>query len=79
MYAQADLRLCWSHIPHCWKSHVVAQIYLVFSLKKVNILYIFHVNNLIADYLNVISSLIWFLKAVTKFEKVAGYKFFIAF
>ena len=21
---QADLRLCWSHIPHCWKSHVVA-------------------------------------------------------
>ena len=25
-YAQADLRLCWSHIPHCWKSHVVAQI-----------------------------------------------------
>ena len=21
-YAQADLRLCWSHIPHCWKSHV---------------------------------------------------------
>ena len=27
MYAQADLRLCWSHIPHCWKSHVTAQIY----------------------------------------------------
>ena len=25
-YAQADLRLCWSHIPHCWKSHVTAQI-----------------------------------------------------
>ena len=25
-YAQADLRLCWSHIPHCWKSHVVAHI-----------------------------------------------------
>ena len=23
-YAQADLRLWWSHIPHCWKSHVVA-------------------------------------------------------
>ena len=23
-YAQADLRLCWSHIPHCWKSHVAA-------------------------------------------------------
>ena len=26
-YAQADLRLCWSHIPHCWKSHVTAQIW----------------------------------------------------
>ena len=26
-YAHADLRLCWSHIPHCWKSHVAAQLY----------------------------------------------------
>ena len=25
-YAQADLSLCWSHIPHCWKSHVAAHI-----------------------------------------------------
>ena len=25
-HAQADLRLCWSHIPHCWKSHVMAQL-----------------------------------------------------
>ena len=23
-YAQAGLRLCWLHIPHCWKSHVAA-------------------------------------------------------
>ena len=23
-YAQADLRLCLSNIPHCWKSHVTA-------------------------------------------------------
>ena len=23
-YAQADLKLCWSYIPHCWKSHVAA-------------------------------------------------------
>ena len=23
-YAQADLRLCWPHIPHCWKSLAVA-------------------------------------------------------
>ena len=22
----ADLRLCWSHIPHCWKSHAAAHI-----------------------------------------------------
>ena len=25
-YAQAGLRLCWSHIPHCWKSHALAQL-----------------------------------------------------
>ena len=25
-YAQAGLSLCWSHIPHCWKSHVSAHI-----------------------------------------------------
>ena len=23
-YAQAGLRLCWSHIPNCWKSHALA-------------------------------------------------------
>ena len=26
-YAQSDLRLRWSHIPHCWTSHVAAQIF----------------------------------------------------
>ena len=26
-YVQAGLSLCWSHIPHCWKSHVTAHIY----------------------------------------------------
>ena len=31
-YAQADLWLCWSHIPHCWKSHVVAHIFAKQSL-----------------------------------------------
>ena len=25
-YVQADLRLCWSHIPHCWKSHSTAHL-----------------------------------------------------
>ena len=27
-YAQADLSLCWSHIPHSWKSHALAHIKL---------------------------------------------------
>ena len=27
-YAQAGLSLCWSHIPHCWKSHVAAHLYM---------------------------------------------------
>ena len=26
-YAQADLRLWWQHIPHCWKSRVTTQMY----------------------------------------------------
>ena len=30
---QADLRLCWSHMPHCWKSHAVAQLLLYDSDK----------------------------------------------
>ena len=25
-YAQADLRVGWSHIPHCWKSHALTHI-----------------------------------------------------
>ena len=37
MYAQAGLSLCWSHIPHCWKSHVTAHM-----IKCIyNILYMF--------------------------------------
>ena len=28
MYAQADLRLCWLHIPRCWKSHAAAHFLL---------------------------------------------------
>ena len=28
-YAQADLRLCWLHIPHCLKSHVPPQLCLM--------------------------------------------------
>ena len=27
-YAQAGLRLCWSHIPNCWKSHALAHFLL---------------------------------------------------
>ena len=33
VYAQADLRLCWSHIPHCFKSHVTAH-FSIPSLSK---------------------------------------------
>ena len=25
-YAQADLRLCWSHMTHCWKPHALAHL-----------------------------------------------------
>ena len=25
---QADLRLCWSPMPHCWKSHIAAHLSL---------------------------------------------------
>ena len=32
MYAQADLRLCWLHIPHCWKSHALAHFYLTLRM-----------------------------------------------
>ena len=32
-YAQAGLSLCWSHIPHCWKSHATAQMKAI-SIKK---------------------------------------------
>ena len=33
--AQADLSLCWLHIPHCWKSHVMAQLYHVLLLSAI--------------------------------------------
>ena len=28
-YAQTDLRLCGSHVPQCWKSHVVIHMFIV--------------------------------------------------
>ena len=36
-YAQAGLSLCWSHIPHYWKSHVAAHV-LILSLSHPGIL-----------------------------------------
>ena len=30
--AQADLRLCWSHIPHCWKLHALAYFVLTYNI-----------------------------------------------
>ena len=38
-YSQADLSLCWSHIPHCWKYHALAQLYLCYSTTEVAVLY----------------------------------------
>ena len=35
MYAQADLSLYWSHIPHCWKSYVAAHIKFINTLKLI--------------------------------------------
>ena len=32
---QADLRLCSSHIPHCWKSHALAHIRVLIPPGKV--------------------------------------------
>ena len=32
-YAQDDLRLCWSHILYCWKSHALA--HFVFGVNLV--------------------------------------------
>ena len=34
VYAQAGLSLCWSHIPHFWKYHVVARLVLQKSKNK---------------------------------------------
>ena len=31
---QADLRLCWSHIQHCWKSHALSQFTSVRTLSE---------------------------------------------
>ena len=30
-HRMADLRICWSHIPHCWKSQVVAQMWVLIA------------------------------------------------
>ena len=40
VYAQADLRLCWSHIPYCWKSHATAQLIFLYNL-TVSVLWLF--------------------------------------
>ena len=32
MYAPAGVSFCWSHIPPCWKSHVVSQITSSYSV-----------------------------------------------
>ena len=44
-YAQAGLRLCWSHIPHCWISHFVAQLYHLGSENKTSIFVMIYQDN----------------------------------
>ena len=34
-YAQADLRLCWSHVPHCWKFHALAHFLFLDNIEKI--------------------------------------------
>ena len=57
-YAQAGLSLCWSHIPHCWKSHVVAQI--LNSEKRINAI-LFEINALVHRASNLRESTVVFL------------------
>ena len=33
---QADLSLCRTHIPHCWKSHVVVHVFIIFQGKEMS-------------------------------------------
>ena len=35
---QADLRLCWSHIPYCWKPHALAHL-CFFHILTVSLFY----------------------------------------
>ena len=42
---QADLRLCWSHKPLCWKSHVTAHIKFTKSAMHMVISYIAYYEN----------------------------------
>ena len=51
VYAQAGLSHCWSHIPHCWKSHVTAHIwfaksyaYSALALSRLNMVAIVHIS-----------------------------------
>ena len=36
-YSQAGLSLCWSHIPHSWKYHVIAHIYVSWSTSELRV------------------------------------------
>ena len=49
-YAQADLRLCWSHIPHCWKSHAAAHFMCAYAVFTVKVLVLKSVKGALAWY-----------------------------
>ena len=42
-YAQADLSLCWSHIPHCWKFHALAHILLEYCISNGTHFFVFKI------------------------------------
>ena len=71
MYAQADLRLCWSHIPHCWKSHVAAHIslhYQVLFYYKINFHICFDITKSIFRY-HKMSLIFWITNSIFDITK----------
>ena len=64
-YVQADLSLCWSHIPHCWKSHVLAHISIL--------LYVYYYWWFIIDYILTHTSIYLFRKQVVDSVDICSY------
>ena len=70
MYAYADLRISWWHIPNCWKSCVAAQL-CSFNSKETRK---FTVNHFLKLYANI--SDIFLQNEILEFEISAVYLYF---